>query len=169
MGRHLCIETPPASVMTWSGLRFNVVFDFKRAHDVDRKPHVYCGDCGACWSQAAHSNYASASLEWRPNESEGVSNQRRKNCLLNRLLRRRKKASNLRVIGLWEGNSPVTGEFPAQRASKAESVSIWWRHHVPARNLCSWWGWALHHQVQVTLNCHVLKNKDSHYTVAYFL
>ena len=22
-----------------------------------------------------------------------------------------------------------TGEFPAQRASNAENVSIWWRHH----------------------------------------
>ena len=29
---------------------------------------------------------------------------------------------------LW--NSPVTGEFPAQMASNAENVSIWWRHHV---------------------------------------
>ena len=27
------------------------------------------------------------------------------------------------------GNSPVTGEFPSQRASNAENVSIWWRHH----------------------------------------
>ena len=26
-------------------------------------------------------------------------------------------------------NSPKTGEFPAQRASNAEKVSIWWRHH----------------------------------------
>ena len=25
--------------------------------------------------------------------------------------------------------SPVTGEFPAQKASSAEKVSIWWRHH----------------------------------------
>ena len=33
------------------------------------------------------------------------------------------------VSGLCEGNSPVTGEFPAQRASNAENVSIWWRHH----------------------------------------
>ena len=23
----------------------------------------------------------------------------------------------------------VTGEFPAQRASNAENISIWWRHH----------------------------------------
>ena len=43
---------------------------------------------------------------------------------------RSKKTSKLRVTGLCEGNSPVTGEFPAQRASNAENVSIWWRHHV---------------------------------------
>ena len=27
------------------------------------------------------------------------------------------------------GNSPMTSEFPAQKASNAENVSIWWRHH----------------------------------------
>ena len=31
--------------------------------------------------------------------------------------------------GAGVGNSLVTGEFPAQRASNAENVSIWWRHH----------------------------------------
>ena len=41
-----------------------------------------------------------------------------------------KETSKLRVTGLCEGNSPVTGEFPAQRASNAENVSIWWRHHA---------------------------------------
>ena len=51
-------------------------------------------------------------------------------CLLNRLFRRRsKKISKLRVTGLCAGNSPATGEFPAQMASYAENVSIWWRHH----------------------------------------
>ena len=29
-----------------------------------------------------------------------------------------------------EGNSPVTGEFPTQKASKAENGSIWLRHHA---------------------------------------
>ena len=43
--------------------------------------------------------------------------------------RRWNKTSKLRVPGLCEGNSPVTGEFPAQRASNAENVPIWWRHH----------------------------------------
>ena len=34
-----------------------------------------------------------------------------------------------RVTGLCEENSPVTGEFPAQRTSNAEHVPIWWRHY----------------------------------------
>ena len=36
--------------------------------------------------------------------------------------------SKLRVTGLCVGNSPVTGEFPAQMASNAENNSIWLRH-----------------------------------------
>ena len=40
-----------------------------------------------------------------------------------------KKILKLRVTGLCAENSPVTGEFIAQRASNAENVSIWWRHH----------------------------------------
>ena len=31
------------------------------------------------------------------------------------------------------GNSPVTGQFPAQMASNAENVSTWLRHHVDKR------------------------------------
>ena len=45
-----------------------------------------------------------------------------------------KKTSKLCATGLCEGNSPVTGEFPAQRASNAEKASIWWRHHDVARS-----------------------------------
>ena len=49
---------------------------------------------------------------------------------LNRLFRHiSKKTSKLRVTGLCAGNSPVTGEFPAQMAGYAEYASIWWRHH----------------------------------------
>ena len=65
------------------------------------------------------------SLQWRHNEHDGVSNHQPHDCLLNRLFRRRsKKTSKLRVAGLCEGNSPVVGEFPAQRASNAENVVI---------------------------------------------
>ena len=71
------------------------------------------------------------SLQWCHNGRDGVSNQQPHNCLLNRLFKcRSKKTSKLRVTGLCAGNSPVTGEFPAQMASNAENVSIWWRHHV---------------------------------------
>ena len=70
------------------------------------------------------------SLRWRHNGRDGVSNHQPPDCLLNRLFRRRsKKTSKLRVTGLCEGNSPGIGEFPAQMASNAEDVSIWWRHH----------------------------------------
>ena len=69
-------------------------------------------------------------LRWRHNGRDDVSNHQPHDCLLNRLFRRRsKKPSKLRVTGLCAGNSPETGEFPAQMASNAENVSIWWRHH----------------------------------------
>ena len=44
------------------------------------------------------------------------------------------------ITGLCAGNSPGTGEFPAERASYAENVSIWWRHHVEWKhpNICLW-------------------------------
>ena len=93
--------------------------------------------------QKLHENYSSylallsismgqglQTLQWRHIECDGVSNHRQLECLHNRLFwRRSKKISKLRVTGLCEGNSPVTGEFPAQIASNVENVSIWWRHH----------------------------------------
>ena len=69
-------------------------------------------------------------LPWRHNGRDNVSNHQPHDCLLNRLFRRRsKKKSTLRVTGLCAWNSPGTVEFPAQMASNAENVSIWWRHH----------------------------------------
>ena len=72
-------------------------------------------------------------LQWRPNERDDASNHKPHDCFLNGLFRRRsKKTSKLRVTGLCEGNSQVTGEFPEPWASNAENVSIWRRHQVPA-------------------------------------
>ena len=42
--------------------------------------------------------------------------------------------TKLRATSLCVGNSPMTGEFPAQRASYAKNVSIWWRHHEKHMN-----------------------------------
>ena len=60
--------------------------------------------------------------------------------LTRRLFRRRsKKASKLRVTGLCEGNSAVTGEFPAHRSSNAEMfpfddiTMIWIKIHCWSR------------------------------------
>ena len=71
-----------------------------------------------------------AQLQWRHNELNGVSNHQPRDCLFCRSFRcRSKNTSKLRVTGLFEGNSPVTGEFHTRMASNAENVSVWWRHH----------------------------------------
>ena len=81
-------------------------------------------------------------LQWHHNERRGVSNHRHLDCLFSRLSRlRSKKASQLRVTGLCEGNPPVTGGFPSQRTSNAENVSIWWRHHAADEFLVSFIQW----------------------------
>ena len=53
-----------------------------------------------------------------------------------------------RVIGLCDGNSPMTGEFPAQWVSNAENVSIWWRHHEI--QWPNFWQW------QCSMNVHLM-------------
>ena len=80
-----------------------------------------------------------STLQWGHNGRDGVSNHQPHHCLLNSSFRRRsKKTSELRVTGLYVGNSPVTSEFPTQMASNAENVSIWWRHHdwIPPLKTC---------------------------------
>ena len=73
----------------------------------------------------------SETIQWGDDERDGVSNYRRLDGLVNRLFKRRsKKTSKFRVNGLSDGNSPVIGEFPSQRASNAENVYICWRHHT---------------------------------------
>ena len=90
----------------------------------NRQPCGVADMCGAAYSIACITS------KWRHNGHDGVSNHQPHDCLRNRLFRRRsKKTSKLSVTGLCARNSPVTGEFPAQRASNAEKVSIWWRHH----------------------------------------
>ena len=62
-------------------------------------------------------------LQWHHNECNGMSNHRHLNCLLNLLFNcKSRKSSKLHVTGLCEGNSLVTGVFPAQSASNAENV-----------------------------------------------
>ena len=82
----------------------------------------------------------SRALQWRHDRHDGVSNHQPHGSLLNRLFRRRsKKTTKLRVTGLCARNSPVPDEFPAQRASNVENVSIWWCHHeIDSSDVFSW-------------------------------
>ena len=32
-------------------------------------------------------------------------------------------------LAFCAGNSPVTDEFPVEKAGNAEHISIWWRHY----------------------------------------
>ena len=95
------------------------------------KNSYYLNQCCPDFQRHMDSLGRNWSLQWRHNEHDSVSNHQRLDCLLNCLFwPRSKKTSKLRVTGLCGWNSPVTGEFHAQRASNAENVSIWWRHHV---------------------------------------
>ena len=91
------------------------------------------------YTQECHNQYRWLSLQWRHNRRDSVSNHQPHDCFRNRLFRHRsKKTSKLRVTVLSVGNSPEAGEFPAQMASNAENVSIWWRHHGPFHLPYAW-------------------------------
>ena len=71
--------------------------------------------------------------QWRHNKCDGVSNPLHLDCLLNCLFRHRsKKTSN--ITGLCAGNSLGTSEFPAQKASNTENVSIWWNMSASSKS-----------------------------------
>ena len=106
------------------------------------------------WSLVTH---ICVTLQWRHNGRDSVSNHQPYHCIVYCLFRRRsEKTSKLRVTGLCAGNSPVTGEFPAQMASYAENASIWWRHH-------EWTGPLFFHAMTFRLA------EPSHYLIPYWL
>ena len=92
--------------------------------------HPRCStDSNQCMPLSGHRGRGAA-FQWRHNEHTGVSYHQPHDCLLTRLFRHRsKEASKLQVTDLCAGNSPATGEFPAQRTSNAKNVSILWRHN----------------------------------------
>ena len=90
------------------------------------RPRRYIG----CRSEfSVWSMFFALPLQWRHNERDGISNHLRIDGLLN-FAGADGKTLNFRVTGLCEVNWPVTGEFHSKRASNAENVSIWWRHHA---------------------------------------
>ena len=111
------------TVLTSNHANCLCLITFSRAKTSGEFTHIHHG--------YIHSfEYRNLALQWRHNGRDSVSNHQPRECLLSRLIRQRsKKTSKLRVTGLCAGNSPKTGEFPAQKASNAENVSIWWHHH----------------------------------------
>ena len=111
----------------WSVIRCNRDFHQPRPTDsADINTRLQLSDTSSI--PPMHGGFLLISLQWRHNGRDDVSNHQPRYSLLNRLFgRRSKKTSKLRVTGLFEGNSPVTGEFYAHMASNAENVSIWWR------------------------------------------
>ena len=108
---------------------------------------------------------STCTLQWRHNGRDSISNHQPHDCFLNRLFRHRwEKTSQLRVTGLCVGNSPEAGEFPAQMASNAENVSIWWRHH----HLCIGWRatWFFY-QSKVYLMCWRLKLQPAYWVATW--
>ena len=139
-------------IFTWNKSHLTVVFTLN--HFPMEMPHIqlfwnethFYFECPLFPCATGRTNLTTG-FSWDYDDvimSAMASNHQPHYCLLNRLFRRRsKKTSKLRVTGRFVGNSPVTGEFPAKMASKAENVSIWWRHHVEivtafATRLCIW-------------------------------
>ena len=89
----------------------------------------HCSHCVTCFHKIFMTAWPSVSHYMDIIKS--VSNHKPHDLLLKCFFRRRsKEISKVRATGLFTGNSPVTGEFPAQMSSNAENVSIWWRHNV---------------------------------------
>ena len=68
-------------------------------------------------------------LQLRHNGLDGVSNHQPHYCVYSAVYSCADQRKHHSSASLAFGNSPGTGEFPAQMASNAENASIWWRHH----------------------------------------
>ena len=104
-------------------LRCNGIGHWKPIIDISNAIYDSSSHSKVAFVQVASINVLGQSLQWRHDQRDGVSNHRRLDCLPNRLfMRRSKKTSKLRTIGLCEGNPSVTAGFPSQRASNAQNV-----------------------------------------------
>ena len=110
---HFCYQSLK---LAWKLLEYEISFKFPSDQWVNSHTTVVSLVLPASASlKAVFLIWSYKTLRRRHNERDGVSNHGLHDCLLNCLFRHRsKKTSKLRVTGLCVGNSPVTGEFPAQ-------------------------------------------------------
>ena len=99
-------------------------------------------DFGFVNRSEANKSMPAWTLQWCHNERHGVSNLRHLHCFSQQFVQVHIKQNIKapRITCLCEGNPPVTDGFPSQRASNAENVSIWWRHHELVPNSSASWG-----------------------------
>ena len=82
--------------------------------------------------------YTAWTLQWRHNGRDGISNNQRLACLLNRLFRHSsKKTSKLRVTDLYEGNLPMNSPHKRPLTRKMSpfddvimKMATRWRHDI---------------------------------------
>ena len=119
-----------------------IIIDHHELSIVEPKPGYSNKTRSIPWALIAWLRPASP-LHWRHNDHDGVSNHQPHGCLLNRLFQAQIK-ENIKAPRHWPlcGEFTGTGEFPAQRASNAANVSIWWRHHESICNHSIWLLWA---------------------------
>ena len=100
------------------------------------------------WLESKYTNFHPRewiwTLLWHHNELAGVSNHQPRDCLFN-VYSRADQTKNIKAPRHWPfcGEFTGTGEFPAQRASNAANVSIWWRHHENDHYTMSPFCWSL--------------------------
>ena len=98
---------------------------------VNKSPHLHRLFVFHVSPRSPLSDMGLFSLQWRHNEHDGVSNHQPPDCLTQPSIQAQIK-ENIKAPRHW----PLWGEFtgdrwtPRTRASNAENVSIWWRHHV---------------------------------------
>ena len=90
----------------------------------DNRPHQSTVERGRCVYIPA---IAECIIQCSHKERNGVSNHRHLD-LYSTVCSGADQRKHQSTACLCKGNSPVTGEFPAQRVNNAENVSIWWRH-----------------------------------------
>ena len=82
-------------------------------------------DCES-WEPCVDIELTIVVLQWRHNERDCISPAPLLFILPFVLAQVKENIEAPRHWPLW---GEFTGEFPAQKASNAENVSIWWRHH----------------------------------------
>ena len=104
--------------------------------------HIQCTPCNT-----------HTALQWRHNGCDGVSNHRRLDYLHNRCSGTdQRRHQNFASLAFGRG---IHQWFPSQRASNAENIAIWWRHHELFRFvlLCLYYrflldSWGLFHRAR---------------------